>query len=319
MLSQDALLERFAEGSEAFYNHLSLNRHLSAHTLRAYQKDITDFMAWLLPTIEKGEIDSPKEFATFMRELPGQYMGFLNRRQFSRSTIGRKVSALKTFFKFLIKDRYLEDGVLPLTFRRPKPPKRLPDFLTVDDVDRLLMYLKQLPNNNPLALRNLAMVELLFSSGIRVSELVGLNFEDINWQEGELRVRGKGSRERISFMSPKALEVLKDYRARWPELSVEETPEPKSPVFLNRNGTRLSARSVGRFLDDLQAEVEGSKSLHPHIFRHSFATHLLNNGIDLRVVQELLGHVSIRSTQIYTHITTERLRKAYLSAHPRAQ
>ncbi len=321
-MDKNTCLERFGEGAEAFLDYLALNRNLSSHTLRAYRRDVTEFLEWLGAHLsEKWEEGSQGQLTEVLREIPAGFLAFLAARKLSRATVARKTSALKTFFKFLVRERYFEGRMLQVTFRRPRLQKKLPDFLSPEDVYRLLDVVSAQPES-PLKYRNLAIIEVLFSSGLRVSELTALNLEHINWEEGELRVMGKGGRERISFVSRQALDRLEKYISHWPELAENGgdpvQPKPASPVFLNYEGGRLTTRSVARMLDAVAAEANLSKAMHPHIFRHSFATHLLNNGVDLRMVQELLGHVSIRSTQIYTHVTTERLKRAYLKAHPRA-
>ena len=172
---------------------------------------------------------------------------------------------------------------------------------------------------NPIDLRNLLIVELLFSSGLRVAELVQIRLGDIAIAEGEVRVIGKGRRERITFISETALVYLQKYlTTAYPALA-EKPAQADSPILLNYKGEPLTTRSVHRLLVHIARDAGLTKTISPHTFRHSFATHLLNHGVDLRVVQELLGHVSIRTTQIYTHVTTERLKRAYLMAHPRAQ
>ncbi len=322
-------LSPFIEGAEAFLDYIALTRNLSPHTVRAYTRDIREFMAWLeewlqlhLTEISEG-YESPlsviREGEVF-RGISGDFILYLNTRQVSRSTIVRKTSALRTFFKFLIKERYFDSESLPTNFQRPRLQKKLPHFLSESEVTQLKTALLKGLNTpeDVLRYRNLAIIEILFSSGIRVSELTALNFGDVLWEEGELHVLGKGGRERISFVSVEALSYLRRYKEGWPTLLKGKQPVARSPVFLNYKGERISSRSVARMLLAIGKEAKLEKTLHPHMFRHSFATHLLNHGIDLRVVQELLGHVSIRSTQIYTHVTTERLRKAYLDAHPRA-
>lgn len=304
--------ERFAEGVEAFLHHLAVNRNLSAHTLRAYEGDIQDFMAWL----SNARPLQPEEEVSATRELPGEYIGYLGSRGLSRTSMSRKASSLKTFFKYLMKERYFPEDSLPLLFHRPKLLKRLPDFLSAQDIERIIQGIAA-QEDSSLQRRNRAIVEILFTSGIRVGELIGLNLEQVNREQAELLISGKGGRERISFISQSALNALNAYLELWPRLSGKSL-KPDSPVFLNRDGSRLNVRSVRRILNAVASEAGITREIHPHIFRHSFATHLLNNGVDLRVVQELLGHVSIRSTQIYTHVSTERLRRAYLKAHPRA-
>lgn len=306
--------DRFQEGVEAFLNYVEVVRNLSPHTLRAYRKDTAEFLAWL-PGFLREKPPSAREEPSF-HDLPSAYISHLSGRELSRTSLARKGSALKSLFKFLMKERYFSENSLPLLFHRPKLPRRLPHFLSPDDVERLLKAVEDTPDS-PLARRNRAVIETLFSAGIRVSELVSLNWEDVSPDQAELRVQGKGGRERIAFVSQRAMRAIAAYRHVWPQLNAEPLRYDK-PVFLNCDGGRLDVRSVRRLLLKAGQAAQLEKPLHPHVFRHSFATHLLNRGVDLRVVQELLGHVSIRSTQIYTHVSTERLKRAYLQAHPRA-
>jgi site-specific recombinase XerD len=306
---------------EPFLTYLDLNRNLSRNTLRAYSLDTEDFCAWLR-LLESSSEAGVSIGADEVRQMPERYISHLSRQGLSRTSIARKTSSLRTFFKFLIKEGYLGSDRLSFTFHRPKAGKRLPTFLSVEEVDRILKTLTT-PDDDPIDRRNRAIVELLFSSGIRVGELVGINVEDIDWELGELRVLGKGGRERLCFMSRQARHALASYSESRPQLLSRVGPaqfrDASKAFFLNRDGERLSDRSVHRLVRSLGERAGLKKPVHPHLFRHSFATHLLNHGVDLRVVQELLGHVSIRSTQIYTHVSTERLKRAYLSAHPRAR
>lgn len=308
----DGISGRFTDGAAAFLNYLSVTRNLSTHTIRAYQSDLQDFISWSSSYFDE---DTEQKAAVFL-EVPSAYIGYLNGKGLSKTSINRKGSSLKTFFKFLMKERYFEEGMLPILFHRPKQPKRLPNFLSPEEIGELLRAIGQAPHS-PLRLRNLAMIHILFSSGIRVGELAALNWAHVNWEQAELRIQGKGGRERIAFVSQQGMESLEAYARAWPDLS-EKQPLPESALFLNRDGERLNVRSIRRMLTEFGQAAGLKKALHPHIFRHSFATHLLNSGVDLRFVQELLGHVSIRSTQIYTHVSTERLKRAYLQAHPRA-
>lgn len=310
------LVARFEEGAAAFSGYLDVNRNLSPHTQRAYQADIRDFLDWLSAYIaERPEAMSGP--APVLLDLPARYVTALGGRQLSKTSIARKASSLKTFFKFLMKERYFEEHSLPVVFHRPKQPRRLPEFLSPEEVDALLLAVDREPCP-VLRARNRTMIEVLFSSGIRVGELVALNREHVNFELAELLIQGKGGRQRIAFLGRKALESLEHYLCLLRRESLETAHAPERPLFLNRDGGRLNVRSVRRILLETARDAGIEKAVHPHVFRHSFATHLLNHGVDLRLVQELLGHVSIRSTQIYTHVSTERLRRAYLKAHPRA-
>jgi site-specific recombinase XerD len=323
---ESQLQDRFAEGAEAFFSYLDVTRNLSAHTLRAYRADIDAFLSWFgnqgdaleqsaLPAAvpEFGESNAEQRA---LLEVPSRYIAYLSGCQLSKASVARKCASLKTFFKFLMKERYFEEGSLPILFHRPKQLRRLPEFLSAEEIDALLSANEREPDT-PLRDRNRAIIDLLFSSGMRVGELAALNFEHVSWELAEMRILGKGDRERIAFASQRAFKALQEYVARWAELG-ESQPQAESPLFLNRDGTRLNVRSIRRLLTALGEVAQLNKPMHPHVFRHSFATHLLNNGVDLRFVQELLGHASIRSTQIYTHVSTERLKRAYLKAHPRA-
>lgn len=310
--------DRFEEGAAAFLSYLDVTRNLSPHTLRAYETDVQAFLAWFPLYWQDLDLTPAQRAAHEYRftGMPSAYIQFLSGRNLSKTSLARKGSSLKTFFKFLMKERYFAENSLPVVFHRPRLSRRLPDFLSAEEVDALLAATQQ--GDNPiLNARNQAMIEMLFSSGIRVGELAALNLEDVNWEQSELLIQGKGGRQRVSFFSQRAMRALQQYQAVRPELC-ERAQDPESPLFLNYDGGRLNVRSVRRILVALGETAKLEKPLHPHVFRHSFATHLLNQGVDLRIVQELLGHISIRSTQIYTHVSTERLKRAYLKAHPRA-
>lgn len=311
--------DRFEEGATAFLSYLDVTRNLAPHTLRAYQADIQAFLGWFpnfqAEHFQSESLQSNKAPSPFTG-LPSAYIHYLANQNLSKTSVARKGSSLKTFFKFLMKERYFEEHSLPLVFHRPKLLRKLPDFLSMKEVEQLLRAVSLEPES-PLKHRNRAIIELLFSSGIRVGELAALDIGHVNWEESELLIQGKGGRERLAFFSQKAMAALKSYQAHWEAIS--KTPMTlESPLFLNKDGGRLNVRSIRRLLIDLGNTAQLEKPLHPHVFRHSFATHLLNSGVDLRIVQELLGHISIRSTQIYTHVSTERLKRAYMKAHPRA-
>jgi integrase/recombinase XerC len=297
----------------SFLNYLSLNRHLSDHSLRAYRRDIQDFLLWAQPQ---------QALTAFDPQDASAYLHYLGLKQLSKASVARKVSALKTWFKYLMREGHQE--ALPLGFSAARKPQRLPRFIVPEQVTHILKYLDTLgpertSPDKPITLRNAAVVALLFSSGIRVAELVGLNVGDVDFDTRTLRVTGKGNRERIAFMSQEACDRLRRWLKEWPMVwagKPRNQPMDDDPIFLNYQGVRIETRSVHRMLVQLGNTLQ--LPLTPHVFRHSFATHLLNQGVDLRMVQALLGHVSIRSTQIYTHVSTERLRQAYLSAHPLA-
>ena len=301
---------------EEFLSYLDVQRQLSKHTLRAYEHDTFEFLTWSLTRYLES---LPK--TSQLRELPAEYLGTLARQSLSRSTLARKSSSLRSFLKYAMKEEFFDLGTFNLRFHQPRLPQRLPQFISKDTVEELIAVIPQIEQSPVMQVRNQLILKLLFSSGIRVSELVALNVDSFNHDDYELRVKGKGNRERIAFCSHDFMEQLQDWLPlRQALLQNAKSPSTKEKaLFLNSRGKRLSDRSVHRILAGLGQAIGLENGLHPHMLRHSFATHLLNHGVELRLVQELLGHVSIRSTQIYTHISTDRLRQAYLNAHPRAR
>ncbi len=233
---------------------------------------------------------------------------------YSRPTVARKISAIRTFYRYLRREQIIEDDPSKLV-RGPKLTRRLPSCLDRDEVLRLLSA----PNQTALGVRDRALMEVLYATGMRVSELCGLQIADYDSQAMEMRVFGKGRRERVVLLNQSASEWLQKYLSNgWVSLSGGSQPTPDSPIFVSRQTTRLSSRSVHRIVLKHARNAGISKSITPHTLRHTFATHLLEGGADLRVVQDLLGHTTISTTQIYTHVSLERLRKVYQSSHPRA-
>ncbi len=242
-----------------------------------------------------------------------QFLGFLTQQEYSKATVARKLATLRSFYKFCVKRGYRDaNPVAPI--RTPKQEKRLPKFLEADQVKLLL----EAPNGATLlGSRDRAMLETLYSTGIRVSELVGLNIEDVDFLGEAVIVRGKGRKERVTPIGGTALSAIRRYL----ELRQRDSRSgdfDQQALFVNKHGQRLSTRSVRRKLDKYLIQVGLDPNISPHTLRHTFATHMLNAGADLRSVQELLGHQSISTTQIYTHLTTNRLKEVYDEAHPRA-
>jgi integrase/recombinase XerC len=240
------------------------------------------------------------------------HLAWLHEQGYARSTIARRLASLRTWCKFLRRQGVLESDPAA-GLRSPRQGRKLPHFLSRGDMERLL---SAPPGDTPLGLRDRALLETLYSAGVRVGELVGLDVADVDFAEGMALVRGKGKKERLALLGPPALAAL----GTWLEAR-KGLPGPaasKPALFLNKNGTRLSARSVGRLLEKYLARAGLDPRTSPHTLRHSFATHLLDGGADIRGVQELLGHKSLGTTQIYTHVTTQRLRESYHRAHPRA-
>jgi len=241
------------------------------------------------------------------------YLGNLNEHQYSKSTIARKLATLRSFYKFLVKRRVVQSNPVAV-IRTPRQKKELPRFLEYEEVKRLL----ETPDTSKwLGARDRAILETLYSTGIRVSELVGLNMGDVDFLGEVAHILGKGKKERIAPISTSALQAIQNY-LEFRNKRAQNNPEFRSKVlFLNKHGGRLSTRSVRRKMDKYLKICGLDPGISPHTLRHSFATHMLNNGADLRSVQELLGHQSLSTTQIYTHLTTRKLKEVYDNAHPR--
>jgi integrase/recombinase XerC len=301
----DELLDRFAE-------HLRHERSYSAHTLRNYLSDVAQFHEFLrereLCLDADQQVDSKKIDVYVVRS----YLAALSKDR-KKSSIGRKLAALKKYFRYLIATKQIEKDPLVL-IQSPKQEKPLPVFLSVDDAFRLLGAVKV---ETGLDLRDRAVLEVFYSTGIRVSELVGLDWSDVDFQLGIVRVLGKGSKERIVPIGEIALQALREYsqdlHKRWQLRCKGETP-----IFLNNRGGRITTRSAARIVEKHLKRAGIPVKMGPHGLRHSFATHLLNSGADLRVIQELLGHASLSTTQRYTHVNLDALTAVYDKAHPRA-
>jgi integrase/recombinase XerC len=287
-----------------FLDHLRNERQASPHTVRCYEDDLVQFESYLVESM--GEAADPT--ATDARRLRA-YSAWLSGRGYAPSTVARRLASLRSFYRYQRRQGVVaSDPVGGL--RNPKQPRRLPKLLRVEDVIRLL---DAIPTVDALGVRDRAMFETLYGGGLRVSELVGLDLSDLDEESGLVRVRGKGRRERLCPIGPMAMEWV----GRWRAARRPATPGDPA-LFLNRRGSRLTSRSVGRLLREHLVDLGFDPSSSPHTFRHSFATHLLDRGADLRSVQDLLGHRSLTTTQIYTHVTRERLIDAYNEAHPRA-
>jgi len=295
-----------------YADHLRHERNASTHTLRNYLSDLEQLQAFLLDRElcqdSKGEIDVRKIDIHIVRA----FLASLTPDR-KKSSIGRKVAALKGFFRFLLATKRIEKDPM-LLIHPPKQEKPLPTFLSVDDAFQLLGGVKI---KTGLDVRDVAVLEVFYSTGVRVSELIGLNWADIDFKFGIMRVVGKGSKERIVPIGKVALEALENYsheqRKQWNLPCKGETP-----VFLNNRGARITTRSVARIVEKHLRLAGIQIKMGPHGLRHSFATHLLNSGADLRAIQELLGHASLSTTQRYTHVNLDQLTAVYDKAHPRA-
>jgi len=287
---------------QQFLNFLLSEKNASPHTVKNYQIDLRVFFVFLKqkPISEITYLD----IRAFLADLKMQ--------GFSKSTMSRKLACVRSFFKFLARENVLTAN--PASgIATPKRDKRLPSFLNDDEILKLL----EAPSKSTWEeRRDKAILETLYSSGLRVSELVGLNHEDLDLGGGLVRIRGKGKKERIVPVGRMALSAIQTYMHK---RSPKPCNEPiKKPLYINRLGSRLTDRSIRRVILKYTKRIALNKEVSPHMLRHSFATHLLDRGADLRSVQELLGHENLSTTQIYTHVTTKRLKEAYNQAHPRA-
>lgn len=303
-----------------FFTHLATDRGASIYTQRNYQQALTEFYQW-----HQTERKMDPVWEKMLRDDFRSYLRFLGRQKLGRAAIALRFSALRTFYKYLIRHGAVE--VSPIkSISLPKQPKRLPHFLTVQQMEDLLVaplarvtQPKAKSAGRPLSVaacyRDVAILETIYSCGLRISEMVGLRVGDIDWNEQILRVRGKGKKERLVPISKTALAAIQHYWAQLPD-----RPVGAAPVFLSETKQRspVSGIMLARRLKTYLVRAGLDPKITPHKLRHSYATHLLDAGADLRSVQELLGHAHLVTTQVYTHVSTERLKKAYEQAHPRA-
>lgn len=292
----------------AFLRHLRIEKDASELTRKSYAEDFESFYDYLRDRV--GRIPDPRDVDTSL--LRG-YVAYLHECQYARTTIARRLACLRSFFRYTTREGITETN--PATaLRTPRTGRKLPHFLTTEQVARLL---EAPPANEAAGLRDRAIFETLYSAGLRVAELVSLNVSDWDRDANILRVIGKGRKERIAAVGRYAARALD----RWLEVRDPDgaaPPDERDAMFLNRFGRRLTTRSIGRILNKYLKLTGLNLITSPHTLRHSFATHLLDGGADLRAVQELLGHKSLTTTQIYTHVSTRRLRETYTQAHPHA-
>lgn len=293
---------------QMFIDYLRYEKNMSPETIRAYQKDLAQFIKYISP-------DAPFEPKNVYNTSIRQYLTHLSEQSYEKTTIVRKLATIRSFFKFLIRKGYVDHNPIA-DIKTPKVDKRLPDFLDMNEVEKLL--------NSPKGTgfqprRDRAILETLYSTGLRVSELTGLNVGDVDPTTEVIRTKGKGRKERVIPVGSFALRAIREYLDV--RHSVLADPgrgsTPDAPLFLNRFGRRLSSRSIRKIMDKYIKVAGLNKKISPHTLRHSFATHLLNRGANLRLVQELLGHKHLSTTQIYTHLSKQGIKKAYDEAHPR--
>lgn len=284
---------------EKFIRYLDLEKGVSSHTVRAYRKDLDEFAESV------GDMPNSLDVIDIRGFIAAQIQKGLN-----RTTVSRRLSSIRSFFKFLYREGYMKTNPAKLV-SNPKVPKRLPRFLSVDDVFSLV---EKPQGIGFIPVRDRAILELLYSSGLRVSELSGINTDDMNLKESLVKIRGKGKKERIVPIGSKALDAMKSYIVERMLLKRNE-----EALFLNRTGKRLTERGVRRIVVKYARAIALHGRIGPHTLRHSFASHLLQGGADLRVIQELLGHSSLSTTQKYTHLDITHLMDVYDKAHPLAK
>lgn len=305
---------KFENALQSFLDHLTIERGLSSNSISAYKRDLAKFSDFLAKEKLDFESLTENEIISFEVWLKGLGMAV--------TSINRNISALKSFYKYLAQEFSTNNPVGGLA--SSKVPRRLPKALTIKEITSLIDSTKR--EGDPISLRDHAIIELLYGTGARVSEIVGVDINDFAQSDIEgnpittLKLRGKGSKERIVPLGSFAKSALDEYlvRIRPNLLTKSKSAKVETALFLNQRGSRLSRQSAWQMISDA-ADVTGlSGKVSPHVFRHSYATHLLDGGADIRVVQELLGHASVTTTQIYTLITIDKVREAYATAHPRA-
>lgn len=292
---------------DGFMHMLAAERNASGHTLQHYSADLQQYAAFLR---QQGTADAAAATAIQIR----MFLAELNKQEYAKRTVARKLSALRSFYKYLVREGAMEAS--PLTYiRTPKQDKKLPQFLYVEEMQELLQLAAHADEGEPLKLRDQAILEALYASGMRVSELAGLKIGDLDLGLGVALVFGKGSKERYVPLGDYAVQAVQRYLqyARPALLRGDQ-----AALFLNARGTALTDRSVRRVVDKYVQQLAERREVSPHTIRHSFATHMLEAGADLRTVQEFLGHANLSTTQIYTHVTKGHLQSVYNRAHPRA-
>ncbi len=291
-----------------FLRYLLVERNASDLTIKSYREDLTALGEYL--TESYGQPAKPSEISSL--DLRG-YVAALHEAGYAKSSVARRLASLRSFFRFAQREG-LADSNPAKPLRNPRPDRKLPHFLSTEEIGTLL---ETPPADTPMGLRDRAILETMYSAGLRVSESVGINDGDVDMEASLVRIRGKGRRERLAPLGSFAIKALKRWLAVR-QLSPKEPNGPEAPVSVNKFGRRITTRSVGRMLEKYLKQAGLDLRTTPHTLRHSFATHLLDRGADIRSVQELLGHKSLVTTQIYTHLSTAGLREAYERAHPRA-
>ncbi|HIZ28321.1 MAG TPA: tyrosine recombinase [Candidatus Adamsella sp.] len=289
---------------EDFRLYLEIEKNFSPHTILAYHKDVSDFLSYL------GSMDADRVQHKTIRE----YLASIQPHNYSKTTVSRKIAAIRTFYRYLYRERIVEANPAD-NIKSPRKNKSLPKFLTETEA---MSIIDAIETNTPAGFRNHTILEVLFVTGMRISELCHLKFENLNLEQNEITVFGKGGKERIVLISNRAKKYMQSYMEKIRPILCKKEHSEEDFVFVNNTGFMLQPKSVYNVIKDTAKKLKIQKKVSPHVFRHSFATKMLEKGADLRIVQELLGHASISNTQIYTHVSTERLKQAYTKAHPRA-
>ncbi len=291
-----------------YLRHLGLEKNSSGNTVKSYREDLTQAIDFFQERLGRQDV-KPQDLTT---RLLRAYLAWLHDQGYAKSTIARRLAAVRSLGRFLCRQGVLQNNPAA-GLRGPRQEKKLPRFLSREDIIRLL---EAPPADIPMGKRDRALLETLYSAGLRVSELTGLNLDDVDLDAGLATVRGKGKRERLALLGPPATEAIRAWLGTRDSLGPRVARQPA--LFLNKNGSRLSTRGVARLLEKYLKLAGLDPDASPHTLRHSFATHMLDAGADIRSVQELLGHKSLGTTQIYTHVSTQRMRDSYHNAHPRA-
>ena len=319
---------------QEFLDYLTYEKHFSGHTIKCYSADLQQYAGFLASHPESGQIEGAShgehheyggtatavaiDVNTMILRADinriRAFLAYLNGESYSKSTTARKLATLRSLYKYLVRRGHVQTSPVA-AIRTPKQEKRLPRFLDSEQINTLL----NCPDlNTILGARDRAILETLYSSGLRVSELVALNLSDVDFLGEVLHIRGKGKKERMAPIGSSALQAIQKYLS-FRDGDPNKDSFDQQALFINKHGQRLSTRSVRRKLDKYLLQAGLDPRISPHTLRHSFATHMLNNGADLRVVQELLGHQSLSTTQVYTHLTTQKMKEVYDEAHPRSQ
>lgn len=285
-----------------FLNYLEFEQNYSSYTIKNYQIDLKEFKKFI----------QNKDISLIEYNDIREYLLYLFDKKYKKKTIARKISSLRSFFKYLYSENIIKNNPMTL-ISNPKLDKKLPKFLNFEEIEKILT----IPDiKTPIGIRDSLILEMLYSTGIRVSELVNIKLNDINFYDRKIKILGKGNKERYVFFGQICFEKLNNYLQNSRPLLIKKEIEY---LFLNKRSDQLSDRSVRKIVDDIAKKAELKMNISPHVLRHTFATHMLNEGADLKSVQELLGHENLSTTSIYTHVSNEHLRNTYLNCHPRAK